>query len=414
MKRNVILTLCLAAVSTAGWAQKPHSDVVYSPETNTVTTMHFGGGNTLESITISGKTHTTIRVAPNGQPKQISNEFATVDYTFAGTGSVNVVQTVNGQTKTQKVATNSQSVLNFRSLYKDALNAMGDAVNAADKFLEKGGASLIGNLLNTINNGIENPINACFEQALEAAKKTDKSIIPINCLEALVEATKFHDEASLKDELKGQATDYIFQNYGEWRDGLGDAIFKGLMAIDKQMQANNKKEQQDRLELTKALLGNGVSLEDAAKIVDTAMNSGDVYLPENVKLPGNNNSKDKEKINADHGKIVDGELVNPQTPQDFINYAHTIAKSHGGKLPDAIDVNYYKYFMGMPFSYVLKLNKDKKTYKIDNVSEPFVIDYDKELEKPYCGITIWYYSNVGHEQKEIPLKKGNVPQSLPK
>lgn len=408
------LTFCLMVACATGWAQLPHSDVVYSPKTNTVTTMHFGGGNTLESITISGKTHTTIRVAPNGQPKQISNELATVDYTFAGTGSVNVTQTVNGQTKTQKVAMNSQDVLNFRTLYKDAVKVMGDAVDAADKFLEKGGASLIGNLLNTINNGIENPINACFQQALDAAKQTDKSIIPINCLEALVEATKFHDEASLKDDLKGQAADYIFQNYSEWRDGLGDAIFKGLMAIDKQMQADNKKEQQNRLELTKALLNNGISLEDAASIVDTAINSGDVYLPANVKLPGDNNSKDKEKKDAEHGQIVDGKLVNPQTPQDFINYAKTIAKAHGGKLPDAIDVNYYKYFMGMPFSYVLKLNKDKKTYTIDNVLEPTVISYDKELDKPYCGITIWYYSKVGHEHIDIPLEKGHVPQSLPK
>lgn len=117
MKRNIMITFCLTMVCAVGWAQMPHNEVGYCPKSNTVTTMHYGRGNVLESITVSGKTTTTIRVAPNGQPKQISNELATVDYTFAGASNVNVTQTVNGQTKTQKVAMDSKYVLDFRAAY---------------------------------------------------------------------------------------------------------------------------------------------------------------------------------------------------------------------------------------------------------------------------------------------------------
>ena len=106
----------------------------------------------------------------------------------------------------------------------------------------------------------------CFEEALKAAKNTKNPIIPIDCLEALAEATKSHESAG--DEIKGQAVDYIFENYQEWRDAWSDLVYKGMKEIDKRLQAENKKKNQDKVELASKLLGSGVSLEEAAKIID--------------------------------------------------------------------------------------------------------------------------------------------------
>lgn len=419
MKRNTILTFCLTMVSAVGWAQMPHSEVGYCPNSNTVTTMHYGRGNVLESITVSGKTTTTIRVAPNGQPKQISNELATVDYAFAGASNVNVTQTVNGQTKTQKVPMNSKQVLDFRAAYSNIQKALPAAIDKADKFLENGGASLIGNMLNTINDGLENPIKVCFEQALEAAKNTKNPIIPINTLEALVEASKLHEEASLKDELKGKATDYIFQNYGEWRDGLSNLIYQGMMALDKQQQADNKKVQQGRLALAKMLLDNGASLEDAAKMVDDAFKGGGINLPTppgnqppgNQQDPGNQPDQGNYdyiyKMKNDY-TICEG-LIPMDTPQDVINYIKMKSKQLKRRLPNMVHVNYERRFAPLANrTFELKLNKDKKTYTVKEFTKdnPDAIERDE----PYVHLIVdgppdWAIGCCWNQSIVIPLKK---------
>ncbi len=429
MKRNFMLTFCLTMVCAVGWAQMPHNEVGYCPKSNTVTTMHYGRGNVLESITVSGKTTTTIRVAPNGQPKQISNELATVDYTFAGASNVNVTQTVNGQTKTQKVAMDSKYVLDFRAAYSSIQKALPAAIDKADKFLENGGASLIGNMLNIINDGLENPIKVCFEQAVEAAKNTENPIIPLSTLEALVEASKLHEESSLKDDLKGDAVDYIFQNYGEWKNGLSDLIYQGVMALDKQQQADNKKEQQGRLALAKMLLDNGASLEEASKMVNEAFNGGGINLPTppgnqppgnqppgNQQDPGNQppgNQPDQGnydyiyKMKNDY-TICEG-LIPMDTPQDVINYIKMKSKQLKRRLPNMVHVNYERRFAPLANrTFELKLNKDKKTYTVKEFTKdnPDAIERDE----PYVHLIVdgppdWAIGCCWNQSIVIPLKK---------
>ena len=413
MKRCII-SLCLLATFPVVKAQQPHTVVGYTPKSNTVTAMHFGYGNSLESITIAGKTLTTIKVSGNGQPKSISNEFATVDFSFAGTSNVNVTQTVNGETKTTKVPMNSEQVLQFRKDFASEKSSLGGLVDKADKFLENGGASLIGNIINTITDGLDNPINACFQQALDAAKNTKNPIIPIDCLEALVEVTKSHESAG--DAIKGKAVDYIFDNYKEWRDGWSDLVHKGMVEINKRLQAENKKKNQDKVKLAQMLLSNGASLDEVSKIMEDISNNGNLTMTTKPNtLPEQDNYENKTKtkdLNNDtiayKGPILD-------TPDAVVNYVKGKFPERGGRLPDAIWVNFHKTLLGVPFSYMLKLNKDKKTYSIEDINESFSPDYDRELDNPSCYMVIWYWDSKDKGiEVTIPLAKGHVPDKLPK
>lgn len=371
MKRLFILAGCCLDVLCAAQAQQPHNVAGYAPKTNTMTVLHYGYGNTLESITVAGESQTTIKVASNGQPKSISNERATVEFTFAGTSNVTVSQTVQGVTTSKKVPVSSDYVLQFRKKYAEAKAALAGAIDKADKFLENGGASLVGGLIGTIGDAVSDPgaaINICFQQALDAAQKTDNPIIPIDCLKGLVEATKAHD--SVKDRVKGEAVDYIFSNYKEWRDGWADFVYKGAVEFDNLLQANNKKKHEERVAKVKEMIDSGMTPEEAAQAVE------------------------------------EEEFPKLDTEDNVLNYI----SSHGHKRPDAIHVNIYKYFLNMPYYYELVWDKDKKTYLKKNVCEPLIIDYDRELDEPYCDLTLWYWSSKDMPPHiKIPLKKGHVP-----
>lgn len=103
------------------------------------------------------------------------------------------------------------------------------------------------------------------------------------------------------------------------------------------------------------------------------------------------------------------------TPKDVVNFVKGKFPERGGRLPDAIWVNYHKTLLGVPFSYMLKLNKDKKTYRTEKVNEAFSPDYDKELDNPSCYMVIWYWdSKEKGIEVTIPLAKGHVPDKLPK
>ena len=396
----------------AAWAQQPHTVIGYTPNSNTITALRYGYGNSLESITIVGKTQTTIKISANGQPKSISNEYATVDFSFAGTSNVNVTQTVNGETKTSRIPMNSDQMLQHRKDFASEKSSLSGMVGQADKFLENGGAKLVGNMVNTINNGLDNPINMCFEEALKAAKNTKNPIIPIDCLEALAEATKSHE--SVGDEIKGKAVDYIFDNYREWRDGWSNLVYQGLTEIDKRLQADNKKKQQAKVELASKLLGSGVPLEEAAKIIDEFYNKGDQPISTQPSPQQENKVKSEEKADTTVD-TCDVEKPILDTPDDIVKHVTGKFPDRGGRLPDAIWVNYYKYWLGMPFSYMMKLNSDKKTYRIEDVSEAQKLDYDKELDNPSCYMVIWYWdSKEKGIEVRIPLAKGHVPEKLPK
>ena len=413
MKRCII-SLCLLATFPVVKAQQPHTVVGYTPKSNTVTAMHFGYGNSLESITIAGKTLTTIKVSGNGQPKSISNEFATVDFSFAGTSNVNVTQTVNGETKTTKVPMNSEQVLQFRKDFASEKSSLGGLVDKADKLLENGGASLIGNIINTITDGLDNPINACFQQALDAAKNTKNPIIPIDCLEALVEVTKSHESAG--DAIKGKAVDYIFDNYKEWRDGWSDLVYEGLKELDKKFQAENKKKQQDRLELAKKLLASGLSLDEAAKLIDDALNGN---LPENSTSQEDKedkeHSEDKDKDNFDYISKFENEYticegyIPIETHQDAINYITMKCQQLNRRLPNLVHFKYKRRYAPMANrSFSLFLNPDKKTYEAKEYSKdnPDAI----EREDPYIEIIVdgppdWAVGCCWNQNIVIPLKK---------
>ena len=274
MKQKILITLCFLLTRIVGWAQQPHTVIGYAPKTNTLTALRYGYGNSLEKITVAGQTQTTIVVSGNGQPKSISNGLANVNLTFAGTSSVTVDQTVNGETKTEKVSISSDKVLALRKEFSEAKAELSGVVGNADAFLRNGGAKLIGNILSAIGDGLSNPINMCFQQALDAAKNTKDPIIPIDCLEALAEATKKHESAG--DEIKGAAVDYIFQNYGEWTDKWSDLVYEGMMKIDQLQQAENKKKQQERITLAQQLLSSGTSTDELAQQIDMILNGGSV------------------------------------------------------------------------------------------------------------------------------------------
>lgn len=422
MKKNIITLCALVMGCITCQAQDPYTVVGYSPKTNTLTTMHYGRGNTLETITVSGETQTTIRVSPNGQPKQISNEFATLDYQFAGTSKVTVTQTVNGETQVQSVPMNSDYVLKFRAAFATTKKNFFDAVDKADKFLENGGAKLVGGLVGAINDGLKNPIGMCFGQALDAAQKTDNPIIPINSLQALALATREYE--GVKDEIQGAAVNYIFDNYKEWRDGWGDFIYNLQMEKDKKQQAENKQKNEWRLNLSKLLLGAGHTPEEVTKALNDAKKptGSDAKKPANpdtkpsadTSKPSTEASKPsaEKQLGNDDKPLTEediSKLLTPKTPQDIINFANLLAKNNNGKKPLGFNVTYYKYFMGGGGGFDMWIKKDKSGYEVTAVYEGVYIDYDKVLEKPYCRIVVWWDRlNKTYDTYEIPMKAEDI------
>lgn len=422
MKKNIITLCALVMGCITCQAQDPYTVVGYSPKTNTLTTMHYGRGNTLETITVSGETQTTIRVSPNGQPKQISNEFATLDYQFAGTSKVTVTQTVNGETQVQSVPMNSDYVLKFRAAFATTKKNFFDAVDKADKFLENGGAKLVGGLVGAINDGLKNPIGMCFGQALDAAQKTDNPIISINSLQALALATREYE--GVKDEIQGAAVNYIFDNYKEWRDGWGDFIYNLQMEKDKKQQAENKQKNEWRLNLSKLLLGAGHTPEEVTKALNDAKKptGSDAKKPANpdtkpsadTSKPSTEASKPsaEKQLGNDDKPLTEediSKLLTPKTPQDIINFANLLAKNNNGKKPLGFNVTYYKYFMGGGGGFDMWIKKDKSGYEVTAVYEGVYIDYDKVLEKPYCRIVVWWDRlNKTYDTYEIPMKAEDI------
>lgn len=427
MKKFSILSGLLMACCVCQ-AQQPHNEVGYNPETNTLTSLHYGSGNSLESITIAGKTLTTIKVNYNGQPKSISNEYGTLEYTFAGASNVTVTQTVNGETRTDKVPMNSDYVLQFRKDFAAARAALAGVVDKADKFFENGGASLVGNIVGIINDGLENPINVCFQQALEVAKNTENPIIPVNTLEALVNVTKKHESAG--EKLKGKAVDYIFNNYKEWRDGWGDFVYDCMKKIDNAQQTENRKKSDARLKLAKVLMDNGATLEDAAKAVEDAYNNGGIG---NGSTVANSSSVNNGNAVAKGGAVNNGNAVvkgggndggkgesvtTPDdnedlpvidTPDKVAKQIIEMAKAGGRGLPTRVNVSYNRYSVWDPVSYDLVLKPDKKSYETVDYTGKVEHGTGEMLDEPFIFLTIWYAkpdkNNDFSEKKRIYIAK---------
>ena len=263
MKRNVILTLCLTMVFAVGWAQPPHKEAGYDKSSNMLTTVAYGYGNSVDQVVFAGKDQTSIKVNNYGFPTEIVNSVSTVDFQYAGTSSVTVTQTVNGEKKTEKVSLNSDKVLSFREEY-NKFKQNPSLFDKIDGFLSNGGAKMIGNVLDLISKDYDGSISLCFEEALNAAKKTDNPIIPISTLQQWKDLADKIKIPSLKD--------FVFDNYDNISETVADYIYKWEMEKYKEQKEANRTKTEERLELGRKLLEQGHSPDELSQLIDQALN----------------------------------------------------------------------------------------------------------------------------------------------
>jgi len=410
-------------------AQQPHNEVAFDKSNNSLTTVHYGYGNSVEAITHTGQDQTTIKVNNYGMPTEITNSLATVAFQYAGTSSVKVTQTVNGQTKTSNVPLDSKEVLNYREEYKK-FNQTPSLIDKADQFLAGGGAKMIGGVVDLITEKLDNPIGACFQEALNAAKQTENPIIPISTLEALnnVANLELNPISYLTDMLKSG----IFDNYKDWTQAVSDLIYKYQMEKYKKQKESNGKENAARIALTNTLMANGVSMEDAANAVNNYYSSttepstsakpkvnkpnkekpekgkNDVEEPDKGK-PGMG-EPDKEKNEGDEPGEDDSKepkvLLNLDSPDGVLNYIGNLINQKNRGIPQTINVSYNRYTIWDPVSYDLKWNEKEQKYDI--------LDYTKYangaqpigavLDNPFVFLIIWW-GGIDSEELRIPIAK---------
>jgi hypothetical protein len=141
-----------------------------------------------------------------------------------------------------------------------------------DQFLAGGGAKLVGGIIGSVIDMLENPIGACFSQALEAGKATENSIIPINSLQALEIASNLNK--SVADRLKDAAVNSIFENYKEWTNEWSDLVYKWQLEKYRKLKADNRENQAWRMELAKTLLDEGKTIDEAVEIINQQHKGG--------------------------------------------------------------------------------------------------------------------------------------------
>lgn len=272
MIRRKAMGLCaLLVMSLAAMAQPPHNVVGYNKDSNTLTTVHYGYGNSVDNITVSGEVQTTISLNGQGMPTELTNDYATMSLSWAGTQSVTVTQMVNGETRTDKLALPDGTVTNYRAEYQQ-YKQNPSTLDQIDQFLAGGGAKLVGGIIGSVIDMLENPIGACFSQALEAGKATENSIIPINSLQALEIASNLNK--SVADRLKDAAVNSIFENYKEWTNEWSDLVYKWQLEKYRKLKADNRENQAWRMELAKTLLDEGKTIDEAVEIINQQHKGG--------------------------------------------------------------------------------------------------------------------------------------------
>ena len=125
---------------------------------------------------------------------------------------------------------------------------------------------MVGGIIGSVIDMLENPIGACFAQALEASKATENSIIPINDLQALEIASNLNK--SVADRLKDAAVNSIFENYKEWTNEWSDLVYKWQLEKYRKLKADNRENQAWRLELAKTLLDNGKTIDEVVEMIN--------------------------------------------------------------------------------------------------------------------------------------------------
>ncbi|MBR0046484.1 MAG: hypothetical protein IJP75_06325 [Bacteroidaceae bacterium] len=413
-EKHLKMTLALLTICSSMLAQPPHSQVGYDKSSNTLTTLHYSYGNRVESIIYTGQDQTTISVNSNGMPTEITNSLATVSFSYAGTRSVTVTQTVNGQTKTDRLSLDSDKVLSYREEY-NRFNQNPSVVDKIDIFLAGGGAKMIGNVLSLVTDKLKNPIGACFEEALKAAKKTDRSIININSLEALNEASNF--SVNIGDHAQNALTNVVFNKYGEWTQTWSDMVYNFQMQQYHEQKASNQMEKEWRVSMAATLMANGKTLEEAAQAIAKADQKRRGLQPSKpasgIQMgKGGNRAKNNDEqgnIGTDGDKDKkddeDNGLPDFDKPDGIISYIKMLANEKHRGLPHTVNVQYNRYTLWDPLAYNFKLNPDKRTYSVEDYSK-YAGDahaLGALLEKPFVHLIIWW--GAESEEKKIPIPK---------
>lgn len=413
MRKHIAIVLSLLGICTAMQAQPPHNQVGYDTSNNTLTTVHYGYGNKVEQIIYFGQDQTTISVNNVGMPTEITNSLATVSFSYAGTSAVTVTQTVNGQTKTDRLSIDSPKVINYRAEF-NKFNQDLFTVGKIDYFLAGGGAKMIGGVVDALTDKLENPIGACFSEALEAAKKTDNPIIPISTLDAMSKMTNL--TFNPLDIMQNMLTSAVFENYTDWTQEVSDFVYKYQMEQYHKQKADNRMENEWRVSIAATLLANGKTQEEAARAIarDAQRRSG---AQTSKPAPGKPNGKGDTQAKNDGDKgnkggnekpeddDDDDKLPDFEKPEGIISYVKMLANEKHSGLPHTINVQYNRYSLWDPLAYNIKLNADKKTYTVEDYSK-YAGDAQPlgdVLEKPFVHLIIWW--GAKSEEKRIPIAK---------
>ncbi len=259
--RISLLTL-LSVLFVNVMAQQPHKEMGYDSQNNMLTTVAFGHGNAVDKIIYSGKDQTSIKVNSYGFPTEMVNSKATVGLQYAGTRSVTITQTVNGETKKSNIALDSEKVLGFREEYKK-FNQDPSVAGKIDDFLSKGGAKIISRIIDLVTGDVKNAISICFDEALTAAKQTENPIIPVSTLEQLKTMTNIPS-----------VSDFVLDGYNELTESIADFFYKRMMEKYDAQKKSNLEKNEKRVELAKVLLEEGHTIEELNELINGEPDTG--------------------------------------------------------------------------------------------------------------------------------------------
>ena len=416
MIRKKAMGMCsLLLMTLAAMAQPPHNVVGYNKDNNTLTTVHYGYGNSVDNITVAGEVQTTISLNGQGMPTEVTNDYATMSLSWAGTQSVTVTQLVNGESRTDKLAMPDGAVTNYRAEYQQ-YKQNPSTLDQIDQFLAGGGAKLVGGIIGSVIDMLENPIGACFAHALEASKATENSIIPINGLQALEIASNLNK--SVADRLKDAAVNSIFENYKEWTNDWSDLVYKWQLEKYRKLKADNREEQAWRLELTKTLLDNGKTIDEAVEMIyqlqmgktrdiegkQSASSSAGTGASGSSSISSNtSDTNDGGNNGGNDGDNDDAALFDSQIVIDHIKELY---KNDKRGLPPDMTAEWTVYVVwGYHRIVNFKLNPDKKSYTENVILDGHERHVDK-VDDPHIYVSFDGDDGWGVEKAVIiPLPK---------
>ncbi len=393
MKRKIIALYALLTFSMAAMAQSQRNVVGYNKDNNTLTTVHYYYGS-VDKINVAGRTLTSIALNGQGLPTEMTNDYATMTFSWAGTRSVTVTQTINGQTKTDQLNMPDGVVIDYRNEYQK-YKQNPSAIDKIDRFLAGGGAKLVGGIIGTVIDMLDNPIGACFDQALEAGKASEKSIIPINDLQALQMASNLNK--TVADRMKDAAVNAIFENYKEWTNEWSDMVYKWQLEKYRQQKADNRISQEWRLGVATALLDRGKSLKEVSQFIldlerrNVASSGGSAKSGGSAASNGSGSSSgsgsSRGSGSGDRGGSDNTQKPSPDAQFDVIGYVKNHFKNSKRGLPPEITAEWVRYKVwGYHRLVNYTLNPDKKTYTEQVIMEGGEHDMD-EYDNPHIYVS---------------------------